>query len=121
LTTAASEAEIAEWKAINDAYSGWEYHARLLDFIRVMRKKHPDMPVGIEEQVHLGAERLKHDKELARRENIAEQIMQDLPKYGSRSAHSHKRRASVNSLIVGFSSCSSVRACSSPSTSEYSR
>ncbi len=42
-----------------------------------MRKRHPRMSKGIEEQMWEGVEKLKADPELRRREGLSDEDMQD--------------------------------------------
>ena len=70
LKAVGSKEEIAEWRAINRAYRGPDRCEREREFIRVMRKKHPDMPLAYVEELEAGAERLRKDPELARREGL---------------------------------------------------
>ena len=59
------------------AYHGLDRRDRIEEFIRAMREKHPDMPLSFEEQLQEGVRELESDKELARREGLSEEDMQD--------------------------------------------
>jgi hypothetical protein len=76
LTTVGSREEIAEWKAICKTYRGLDRSDRIEQFIKAMRKKHPNMPLTLEEDLTRRVEELKRDKELARREGIPEEYIQ---------------------------------------------
>ena len=70
LRAVGSREEIAEWGAIHQARRGRDCHERILEFIRGMRKKHPDMPLTFEEELEEGAKLLRNDPELQRREGL---------------------------------------------------
>lgn len=71
------QGDLAEWKAINRAYHGLDRRDRIDEFVRAMRRKHPTMPAAFEEQLAEKVRELKEDKDLARREGIPEEYIQD--------------------------------------------
>ena len=77
LTAVGSALEVAEWKAICQAYHGLDRDAPMTAFIRKMRAKYPHMAKGFEEQLAEEVQKLKDDPELARREGLSEEDIQD--------------------------------------------
>jgi|SRR5208337_1718560 len=77
LTAIATRQEIAEWRAILLTRRGRDQAERRLEFQKAMREKYGDrMALTIEEQMAEGAEELKRDKNLARREGISDEDTQ---------------------------------------------
>jgi hypothetical protein len=70
LRAVGSREEVAEWSAIRQARRGRDYHERVLEFIRGMRKKYPDMPLSFEEELEARREQLKRDPALRRAEGL---------------------------------------------------
>jgi hypothetical protein len=54
LIAVATREEIIEWKAILRWYRGSDQTERRLEFQREMRRKHPDMPLTVDEVVEEG-------------------------------------------------------------------
>jgi hypothetical protein len=54
LRAVGSADEIAEWKAISRVRRGFDFRERECEFIHDMRKKHPNMPLTVEEIVEEG-------------------------------------------------------------------
>ena len=70
LRTVGSREEIGEWRAIRQARRGRGCHERMLEFIRGMRKKHPDMPLSFEEEMEQTREALRNDEGMRRAEGL---------------------------------------------------
>jgi hypothetical protein len=54
LRAVGSQEEIAEWRAICRVRRGFDFRERESEFIHEMRKKHPNMPLAVEEIVEEG-------------------------------------------------------------------
>jgi hypothetical protein len=54
LSAVGSAEEIVEWKTISHSYHGSDRRDRELEFEREMRKRHPDMPLTVDEVVEEG-------------------------------------------------------------------
>lgn len=77
LKAVGSREDLAEFRAINRTYHGPSYYEYNLEFIKKMRAKHPEMPLSFEEEMERGAQRLKANPELARREGLSEEEIQE--------------------------------------------
>lgn len=70
LRDAGSREEVAEWRAIHQARRGRDCHERMLEFIRGMRKKYPDMPLSFEEEMEQRRQALDNDEGMRRAEGL---------------------------------------------------
>lgn len=68
LADVASEAEVEEWRSINQI-KGFDRDAPVTAFIQRMRAKYPNMAKGYEEQVAEEVAKLEADPELRKRED----------------------------------------------------
>lgn len=66
LSAIGSREEIGEWKAIRQAYHGPDLRDRAVEFEREMRRRHPDMPLTVNEIVEEGGRKYAASIELAR-------------------------------------------------------
>jgi hypothetical protein len=75
LEAVASHEEIAEYKAIMASYpGGWDHVDRMSAFTREMRRRHPNMPMGVAERLEVEGAELTDDE--LRQEGVDEETVQ---------------------------------------------
>ena len=77
LADVGTKEELAQWQSICKVYHGLDRQDRIQEFVHAMRKKYPNMAKGFEEQLEDEVQKLKDDPELAKKQGLSEEDMQE--------------------------------------------